>query len=228
MQTSLIVADDFFEEPEAIRRLALSGTFVDSTDAAYTGSWNSPADFRIKPILHKLALALGADVVYDPKLPFSFRSLTQKQYDQKHTLVHHDRSIWVAFVSLMPPSLPQVSTAFYRHCQTGLHGLHDAHKVHELLAAGKYDLGRLGAVLAADSACLSRWDEVGRVGHTWNRLIIMRGRQFHAAGRGFGTSPKNAKLTMLIPFEVAGQEQRRPNRGMIRTQLYRRASTNRE
>jgi hypothetical protein len=228
MQTNLLVVDDFFDDPDAVRRLALSGTFVDSTEGGYTGSWNSSAGFEIAPSLRKLARALGADVVHDPKLPFSFRSLTRKQYEKKRTLVHHDRAVWVAFVCLTPPSLPQVFTAFYRHRATGLYGLHDARKIRQLVAAGKLDLGRLGARLAADSARLSRWVEVARVGYAWNRLIIMRARQFHAAGRGFGTCPENAKLTLLIPFEIAEQEQRKRSPDMIRTRLYRRASTKSE
>jgi hypothetical protein len=206
VQTNLIVVDDFFEDPWAVRRLALAGRFVQSADVGFTGSWYRPRDFAIEPCLRKIAGALGEDVVYDPKLPFSFRSLTRKQWEKKSTLVHHDHALWVAFVCLTSPSLPQVFTAFYRHRASGLYGLHDARAVRERVRAGKLDLRRLGAALAADSARLSRWVEVGRVSYVWNRLIVMRARQFHAAGRGFGTAPKNAKLTLLIPFETTRSE----------------------
>src|SRR5882672_4517764 len=145
MRTNLIVVDDFFDEPEAVRRRALAGPFVESTAGGYTGSFHTPGRFDVGPVLSGLARSIGADVAYDPGLPFSFRSLTRAQYARKDSIVHHDRSLWVAFVCLTAPALPLVFTKFYRHRETGLSGLHDSERVRDLLRERGGSLEALGA-----------------------------------------------------------------------------------
>jgi hypothetical protein len=221
MLTNLVVMDDFLDDPDALRARAIAAPFREATSQGFTWGHHAPADFDLRPFLEGVARGLGADVVHDPSPALAFRMLTRKQDAGPHPLVHYDVPVWFAFVCLSPPSRAPGLTRFYRHRASGLLGLHDAEPVRRYLKSSGHSPATLGDLLARDARSLSRWVEVASVAHVYNRLIVMRARQFHQAAPGFGTKPANAKLTVQLAFQLVGSESRSIQKGAIRTQLYR-------
>jgi hypothetical protein len=214
--------DGFLEKPDAVRARALACRFVESF-GAYTGSSSQPGDFDVGPIAAAVARTLGADIAYERDGP-CFRTLTRKQDARPHPIVHFDDALWTAIVCLTPPSSRPVFLRFYRHRATGLLGVHDGARVQQALRAHRLSFEELGRRLRADSRELSRWDEMGSVAHLYNRLIVLRSRDFHAAAAGVGSSLRTAKLTFQIPFEIVGDEQQLKTRSaVVRTSVHRPA-----
>jgi hypothetical protein len=224
MRTNLVVIDDFLSDPDSMRAYALSGPFEQRDGSGFTGSFRAPDGFDPRSFLDGIARSLGADVVHSGRVPFEFRTTTRAQDARRHSLVHYDSVMWVAFVCLSPPSRAPGMTRFYRHRPSGLLGIHDATAVREYVRTSGRSLEEIGDMIQRDSMKLSQWVEVGSVAQLYNRLIVMRARQFHRAAPGFGRSPADAKLTMQITFDLAGSERHPRGPRTVRTAIFGRGA----
>jgi hypothetical protein len=190
--------DDFYRDPDAVRALALGGTFT-REKGAYTGTINANHSLERAPVMRRIADLVGCRIEYAQAYQGSFRSLTAAEFQAKTKHVHIDR-MGLAGVLCLNPSYDAGCTSFFRHRETGLTGVLDKVAFLGACAAHRVTPRRLLARLDKDGSDMSAWDRVGAVRYRYNRLIVFDSNLFHVASPGFGDHIDNAKLTQNFRF----------------------------
>lgn len=202
-QQSLIVVDNFLEEPFGLREFALSSEFryKGNHPGMRTVSFANHAVFR--PIRRQVEELIGE------KLPYWFASFQKSFARDMDNGVHRDSPAYKysAVVYLSPPDSPLTfGTSTWRHKATGLYGQptpEDGRKrnrtVEHLLDALIDDPGQ------------EEYDEVDRIGSRFNRLVIFNSLLNHRSSQlgGLGRDNDDARLVLIMFFNTEdpiGQE----------------------
>jgi hypothetical protein len=194
MRKTLVVADNFYADPDAVREAALRNHFNSFGHFNYPG-WqsnkflNSTALWsRFEDIL-RVALRRNTD-----RFAFgAFRVITEAT--GKLVKVHADIIVdWAAMVYLSPCAPSDGGTGFFQHKATGLTGPPSDQQARQLGFADRESFER--DVVRPDMAHLDRWRLVGSVTPAYNRFVAFRGCElYHAPLRGWGTSPEDSRMT---------------------------------
>ena len=189
----LVVRDDFYSDPNAVRRIAQSMKYQEVPDI--TG-------FRTDEIYHergarrRLELILGAKITRwdeDPKegngiFYHGFSRGARKEIPG----VHYDEpeDDITVLIYLTPGLPPECGTSLWQHKSTGL-----------TRAPTRADARRLGITLTKlrdrlerDSENRRRWIEIDRVGYKYNRMVAYASGLLHSASRHFGSGLSTGRL----------------------------------
>ncbi|VVE88574.1 DUF6445 family protein [Pandoraea bronchicola] len=183
MHDSIIVTDNFYRDPDDVRTFAL--------DQAFTVKGNYPGA-RTGPFLHDGVMGAIQNIVKSPITywpPDTYNGAFQ--YSVKHdiTWVHADHTtIWSGVVYLTPDAPPQAGTAFFQHNETGFDLYPDDERQRECCDA--------------DATAWERWTMTDRIANRFNRLILFRGRRFHASQGHFGDCKENGRLFQTFFFNT--------------------------
>ncbi|HUL66561.1 MAG TPA: DUF6445 family protein [Burkholderiaceae bacterium] len=211
---SLIVMDDFLDDPMAYRERALALEFGERTLQAeknYPGAQTAaqPCD----AIMQRIANALGCDIKWDSPDNGAFRispAAASARCD-----IHVDGggrgNVYAAVLYLSLPGHCRGGTAFWRHRDTGW----ERSPSKEELAARGYatfleferrwvPTDRLRDFAEMQERRTAAWDCVLTVPMRFNRLIVYRGDYFHAIAELFGDDARNARFVQLFYFERTG------------------------
>lgn len=200
MQSKLIVVDDFYADPDAVRHSALSSRFRSAGRLNYPG-WQSDKSLHSEALREVFAALVGTpiDVDADRYTWGGFRLITEET--GRHVKVHADTGVdWAGMVYLTPDAPMRAGTGFFRHREHGLSGPpSDA----EARAMGFADATAFERDVARrDMADLSRWELESSVGPVYNRLVLFRGCElYHAPLAGIGDDPQTARLTHNFFFD---------------------------
>lgn len=202
MRKNLIVIDDFFPDPDRIRRSALKKRFNGpdpGSKSIFVGTGYVPPLPFARRIMGELAGRIGNDVSYR-RQSVKFLVSTAKNFnaERARAYVHDDSCDWTGFICLVPCERKGLATRFFKHKETGLCGLHDQLELAGIFRRYGCDFEGMKRLIYRHSTRLSKWEEIGRVGLVYNRLILFNGRFFHAASDGFGTRKGDAKLTLNL------------------------------
>lgn len=194
------VIENFYENPDAIRKFALNQKFTFCRDRAnleyvYPGSRTKDI-FDINPILHEKICKKLVSVFHNAEHDFmrwaistSFQSVTE-EYDQG--VIHTDQNTIFAGVLYLTPNAPLNSgTSLFRKNENFNEG-----KYQEALAANDTRFREGDIAMSTDYH--SMFDEIVRVNNVYNTLIIYEGRHFHAANKFFGKSLKDSRLAQVF------------------------------
>lgn len=211
---SLLILDDFLDDPHAYRAQALALDYGAGQDA---GPVNFPgaqtAAQACGTIMQRIADALGRDLKWDSPDQGAFRF--SGAADTARCDIHVDsesrRDIYAAILYLSLPEHCVGGTAFWRHRATGW----ERRPSPEQLAAQGYQsfieferrwipIGRQRPFAALREERAAAWDLVLEVPMRFNRLIVYRSDFFHAIGELFGDRAENARLVQLFYFESIG------------------------
>lgn len=197
---NLIVIDDFYRDPEAIRKMALHAEYRDVRCYNYPG-FQSIHSYVSKEMCAKFIELVGRPLdISLHKITFGkFRIMLKGSASRLN--VHMDgASDWAGLIYLNPPEQCEGGTAFYRHRETGLDGP----------VEGK-DLERFGFetwqalednIIERDTLRPEAWEETMFVGMKFNRLVLFRGgSMFHCHTHSFGTDKENARMTQNFFFD---------------------------
>lgn len=196
---SVTVIDDVLRAPRRAREWALSQSFYEPEDI--TG-WRSE-DARVFAGLRRaLGRHFGSAVRFldpDRYYPSGVAYLAFSRGARREPpRVHWDEpeSAYVAIVYLTPDLPPHCGTSLWRHKRTGLSR-----------APVRADEPRLGmsceevaARMERDSAYRSRWIEVDRIGHRFNRAVVYPAYALHSATRHHGRSERDGRVYLLYAF----------------------------
>ena len=212
MQNILTIIDDFYPDPDLIRKFALGQKFVkfsnsnEKSNAGYNGFYYQPGPETQKALMDKIAKCLRLKLAYNLESQGHFRLLNEKQEKNKTTSIHVDHVQWSGVLSLIPPHLPQGHTQFWRHKKSGLLGIHDPLKIE------KAQLENPGLHIGhEESKKLKAWEKTMSAAYNFNRLILFNGNLFHSSAPGFGTTKHNSKLTQTFFFFEKGQQPKNLN-----------------
>jgi hypothetical protein len=193
-----LVIDNFYEDPDAVRALALSQHYTEEP-AAYTG-WRSTARLLTEPMLARFRTWLGARALdAGNRHSGSFQCATGSH----RICIHADPCSFAGLVYLTPHAPSGAGTSFFRHRASGAtHGPtpEDALRRHTSLEVLRHELFRLNTYDSGDTAVDEVWDRVDRVGNVYNRLVLWDGMRLHAASAYFGDSLETGRLVQVFFF----------------------------
>ena len=199
MYKSLIVVDDFYTDPLAIRRKALGDDYPPVTGQRTFPGRNSARPF-LPPQLDRIVSTVVGEAVVNCTRPRSFHGCFRITLagEESRYLVHVDPSFlyWVGVAYLSLPEDCRGGTSFYRH--KALASDRTPLSQDELAPHGVADVAALLQRDGRDPAC---WERVMTVPMRFNRLILYRPWLWHSAEPGFGDRPDNARLIQTLSFE---------------------------
>ncbi len=184
MRDTIIVTDDFYQDPLDLRVFALRQNFT--VKGNYPGA-------RTQAFLHDGLAAAIQSIVRIPITywPFdTYNGAFQFSIETDRTWVHADHTtIWSGVVYLTPNAPTAAGTAFFRHNETG----YDEYPDDELQRKK----------CEQDASLLPRWSVTDQVGNRFNRLILFRGKRFHSSQGHFGDCKENGRLFQTFFFNTA-------------------------
>ncbi len=198
MFRSMIVIDDFYADPESVRRRALACDY-----AAKEQILTYPGHNAVEPFLPEGLDRIASVIVGEDVKGFTQRQSHHGKFrvtlegEKSRYQVHVDPSSlwWVGVVYLTLPAQCQGGTAFYRHKKLG----YDSTPPPDALAAAGYP--DVKTLLAQDGPDLDKWEHLMTVPMRFNRLILYRPWMWHSAAPGFGDSPETGRLIQVLSFE---------------------------
>lgn len=202
MLPSLIIVDDFLKDPWAARRAALQLEYDPAKQHGNFPGLNSATPLDTSALDGAVSRLLGARLGPAPGTQHGHCRLTRKA-DKGRSGVHVDPAAYSGILYLSRPedcAAPHAGgTDFFRHRRTGLETV--PQDPARIAASGYADADALIAdVVNKDTAIPAKWERVLRVPARFNRLLLFSPWHFHNAAPGFGTTPEDARLVMLLFF----------------------------
>lgn len=184
MQTSLLIIDNFYNNPDDVRNFALSQPFdvTGNYPGARTKSFiNDGVKETIQHIIRPHGGAV-TDWIDQDGLTGSFQIATAHD----RTWIHSDNfNTWAGVCYLTPDAPLSSGTALFRHKSTMKRSVTNSEDQSMFEA---YDY--------------TKWDIVDKVGNIYNRLVMYRGDFFHASLDYFGNDPTNGRLFQVFFFNT--------------------------
>ena len=191
---NIVIIDNFYENPDVVRDLALKAKYIDVTQLNYPG-YQSLHNYASAAVRKKFEKSLGINVVLDPEAHTfgKFRIMLKETGSQLK--IHLDGNAdWTGVLYLNPDQDCLGGTGFYRHKRTGLDG---PTKMQNWKDVEK-------KIIEPDTLNSQAWELSSFVGMKFNRLVLFRGNQlFHCHTESFGTSIENSRLTQNFFFNEA-------------------------
>jgi hypothetical protein len=174
---AIIVVDNFLDDPDSVRELALRQTFVKMHSA---GVRTAEQFLHIAPYKAEFKRLLGCHVTNWDDNDANGRFQCCLSSD---AIPYHSDSQSRAAVLFLTPDAPiDAGLSFYRGRLSGVRRRVDDPALMELTFGGGAEFDR------------SRWDEVDRVGNVYNRLVLFDAHLAHGASAYFGTDIASGRL----------------------------------
>ena len=202
MLPSLLIVDDFLKDPWAARRAALALDYDPAKQYGNFPGLNSSTPLETGAVDEAVSRLLGLKLGPAPGTQHGACRLTRKT-DKGRSGVHIDPAAYSGILYLSRPedcAKPGAGgTDFFRHKRTGLEAVpQDPAKI---AASGYGDINALiEDVVNKDTTLPAKWERTLRVPARFNRLLLFSPWQFHNAAPGFGSTPEDARLVMLLFF----------------------------
>lgn len=198
MKTSLIIVDDFLEDPMALRNAALRQEYPKlDNQQAYPGR-NSRHSQIIRGFDQKVSEIIGEKIEpADTSSHARFRLATAGE-DGKEG-VHIDPVNWTVLLYLTLPEHCQGGTHLFRHIETNSD--HAPFNEQELNGMGYTNKDTfMEEVVYKNTNDPSKWELLNTIPMRFNRLLIMRPQQYHDAGISFGDCLENSRLIYVNTY----------------------------
>lgn len=186
MKTNLIVVDDFYENPDEVRKFALSQEF--SVTGNYPGKrTKSFLSDGIKEGISSIMYNIGGEVTnwFEGENGSGYTGAFQLCTSQDRTWIHGDYyNMWAGVCYLTPDAPVSGGTALYRYKENGDR------------------ISERGKNTGYDSYDYTKWEVVDRVGNIYNRLILYPGHLYHASVDYFGNDIHSGRLFQTFFFDT--------------------------
>lgn len=199
MPTSMLIVDDFLEEPEGFRAQALRLTYPEQ-QGAFPGR-NSLERMVIPGLDEEVSRLVGEPLRAITAGLSHGKCRITKAEDKGRARVHTDPSHWSGILYLSSPEDCRGGTQFFRHIRTQS----DQAPVTaaELAAMGYASQDEAHRdIIERDSLDDSAWELTMEVPMRFNRLLLLRPWLWHTAGPAFGDRIDKARLVYLMFFQV--------------------------
>jgi hypothetical protein len=175
---TLIVIDNFYDDPDSMRSKALSMEFP--VKGNYPGFRTD--SFQPSGIKEKFEGIIGRPITYFPQ---GYNGSFQYTTEDMKSWIHRDLTDWSAVVFLTPNAPADGGTVLYRHKKSGMER-----------AANEKD----EAFLNESARSPEDWEVVDRIGNKYNRCVLFRGKNSHMSDRYFGNSKESGRLFQTFFF----------------------------
>lgn len=183
MKTSLIIVDDFYQNPDSVREWALQQPFevVGNYPGARTKPW-LPSD--VKDCIQRIMLNAGG-MITNWHEDSGYTGAFQICVATDRTWIHADSyNTWAAVCYLTPNAPLSAGTALYRHKKTGEYSRTDNDAPHH----NGWDY--------------TEWEQTDYVSNKYNRIVLYRGNFYHASVDYFGYNNENGRLFQTFFFNT--------------------------
>ena len=202
MPTSLIIVDDFLDNPRALREAALRLTYP-AGENMFPGR-KSVERINLDGLSAQVSRLVGEPVQPMPPTQAHGKCRITLAGDVGRAKVHVDTAHWSGILYLSEPRDCRGGTEFFRHLPTDSDRApyNDA----EARAMG-YPSAReaTAAILERDSTDDGKWEMTMRLPMRFNRLVLLRPWLWHTAGEAFGDTMENGRLVYLMFFASAAR-----------------------
>ncbi len=191
MQTNLLIVDNFYNEPDEIRKYALAQDF--SVRGNYPGQRTKPVHhWDCQEVIQRIIQFPGGDITH-----FNDEYTTAFQYTTKKdsSWIHADQTTTWAGVWYGTPNAPATGgTGLFRHKETGW-------ETAPRLKDGSYDQKGLD-IINADARNMKAWEMTAMTAPIYNRLVLYRGDMFHTSLDYFGNDKHDGRLFQTFFFDT--------------------------
>ena len=198
MIRSLIVVDDFLDDPHALRELALKQEYPSEKSSPNYPGRNSKNSHIIKGFDKKIRALLDQHVM--PEYTASHAKFRIALDGEKgKDGIHIDPVNWTVLLYLTLPEHCQAGTHLFRHIATNSDRA--PFNEQEMRAMG-YDTPEafMKNVIDKNTNDRSKWEELMTIPMRFNRLVILKPQQYHDAGISFGTTLENGRLVYICTY----------------------------
>lgn len=199
MQSDLIVVDDFYSNPDAVRDFALRQEYTDFNGKKTFLGRETVFPYFDAQTADQFAKLVGSPITYTERHVFGkFRIAASAE--ARRTKIHFDRAAFAANIYLTPGLDADCGLGLYRHKEFGLDRVPNESQLNDL-GFGSLDEFDI-EVVVRDSLDSSKWELIDLIEPRYNRLLILPGRRyFHAAERGAGSTASEGRLSQHFFFE---------------------------
>lgn len=183
MEKSVIIIDNFYENPNEIRNIALQSEF--SVTGNYPGQ-------RTEPFLNDY-LKEGIETAVQSKVKDWTADIANGAFQyttcRDRTWIHADQNNnWAGVLYLTPDAPASSGTGFFKHLETNLYRSPDDETLQKLCDGDAQDY--------------TKWLRLDTIANVYNRLILFDAKRFHASLDYFGTSLENGRLFQTFFFDT--------------------------
>lgn len=177
----IVIADNFYTNPLAVRSLALCTPFV--TSAEYHRGKRTLASFARDGVRAEFERLMGRKI---SKWDYGTNGVFQICNAQDPIVYHADTQQYAAVIYLTPDAPADAGTSFFRCKATGARSTDET-------PGPKFERGFYDR---------SQFELIDQIGNLFNRCVIWDARLLHAATSYFGSNDENARLFQMWFFDV--------------------------
>ena len=182
---SFVVVDNFYENPDSIRKYALSQNFNYHPGYHKGKRTDNNSRFLFEGLKESFEGILNCKIKDWEQ--YGVNGCFQYCIGGDQLVYHVDKQRYAGIIFLTPDAPPQTGTSFYRS--------KDIKKI-KVLGKDKELAFKNGYL---DS---TKFELVDVVGNIYNRLVLFDSQMIHAASTYFGTSIENGRLFQLFFFDL--------------------------
>jgi hypothetical protein len=187
------VVDNFYEDPDAVRKFALEQTYYPGEGAV---GHRTRKQYFIEGVKEKFEEIIQMKIKSEGEHCWNTPGINGRfQYCEAGTIrvVHCDEQQYAGLIFLTPNAPPVCGTTFFRHKGTGRRHSEEI----------DWASGEGGQVFPGDTfKDLTRYEPVDVVGNVYNRCVIFDGHLIHSATEYFGSNQNNCRLHQMFFFNV--------------------------
>ena len=183
MKTSLIIVDDFYQNPDSVRNWALNQPF--EVKGNYPGARTKPwLEDDLKQTIQRIMQQPGGRITNWHESS-GYTGAFQICTSVDRTWIHADSfNTWAGVCYLTPDAPLSAGTALYRYKDTKEWSRTDNTAPH------------------LDGYDYTKWDMTDYVANKYNRIVLYRGNLYHASLDYFGDNHQNGRLFQTFFFDT--------------------------
>ena len=197
----LVVRDDFYPDPDEVRRIAQSMTFL--TNEHFTGLMTHQV-YHQSGIRRRLERILSVKITRWDTDPSEGNGVFYGGFsagkNRELPGIHSDEPYTdITVVVYLTPGIPAgYGTSLWQHERTGIVNAPTAGDARR----AKTSLGRLRERLERESTDRSRWVEIDRVGYRYNRMVAYASGMLHSATKHYGANLSGGRIYQTFRLGV--------------------------
>uniref|UniRef100_A0A6C0JFW9 Uncharacterized protein n=1 Tax=viral metagenome TaxID=1070528 RepID=A0A6C0JFW9_9ZZZZ len=180
---SFVVVDNFYQDVDSVRELALLQTFEYHTE--YHKGKRTDSVFRFEGLKESFESILNCKIKNWTN--YGVNGCFQICVGGDQLVYHVDKQEYAGIIFLTPDAPPQTGTTFYRSKNT------------KKMKAPDLDFEIVFKNGYLDS---TEFEVVDVIGNVYNRVVLFDSKMIHAASTYFGTNLENGRLFQLFFFDL--------------------------
>jgi hypothetical protein len=195
---NLIVVDNFYANPDAVRNFALNTEYEELGGKNWPGR-DSLYEHGKDELTSMCSQIVGQKLITKSCNKCSyFRMTKEREYGVQD--IHFDPNpglVWAGVIYLTPTLHPTGGTKFWKHKQTEWEFAPTQQQAIKHNIQSHEDMVNFFNIEGKDR---NKWIETDNISFKYNRLVLFSPFLFHSNGDWFGTTNENARLVQLLFF----------------------------